>query len=216
MPFSLVELLTVMVIAAVLLAVSVPVVLKLTSGSSVEAAARMLGAQLRLARQEAITTRKNIAVVLPTVDCGSDPTAYIGFRPCVVFNDGGTWRFDKWVANAAWSYVPAGACIAEADDDGPTAAAPQPDLIDRPGGFTTVSPPAAGPGAFLFTVPVRAIVFKPSGRLTSLQRDVTIVEGAIPPGATTPLFTNQRNWVHIEVNQYTGRVRFIRPEDPLS
>ncbi len=216
--FSLIELLTVMVLLGVLMAVAVPVALKLTSGSSVEAAARVLGAQLRLARQEAITARKPIAVLLPTEHFSAEhQTAYVGFRPCFVTqNASGDWVFDKWVENTGWSYVPAGAYIAEADQDGPTASNPQPDLTD--GTCSWVQPPTDPDrrAKFVFTAPVRAIIFRPSGRLTSLQRDVTVVEGAVPPGATTPVTKNPRNWVHIEVNQYTGRVKFLRPEDPLS
>ena len=66
-PFTLVELLTVMLIVGILLAVTVPAIVRLSSGSSVEAASRMVGSQLRLARQEAITKRKNDAVLLQPV-----------------------------------------------------------------------------------------------------------------------------------------------------
>ena len=220
-PFTLIELLTVMVIAAILLAVTVPVIVKITSGSSVEAGARMVGAQLRLARQEAITKRKYVAVLFPTVNSGTDAVAWVGFRPCIVINDSGIWRFDKWVENVPWSYVPTGAVMAEADDDFTSGTPPQPDLLD--GTTTTVSPPnpVPTPNPFGFTGAVRAVVFRPAGRLASgTQRGVTLVEGAIVPGtssfdpANPANVRNRSNWINIKVNQFTGRVSFGRPENP--
>jgi prepilin-type N-terminal cleavage/methylation domain-containing protein len=217
-PFTLIELLTVMLIVGILLAVTVPIIVKLSSGSSVDAGARMIGAQLRLARQEAITKRQPVAVLFPTVDSGADKVAYVGFRACFVTNDSGTWRFDKWVQNLPWTYVPANAYIAEADDDYLSGTPPKPDLVEggANGTITTVSPLATPPtpDPFVFTNPVRAVVFRAAGRLTSTQRGVTLVEGAIAPGTTTPVTKNAGNWVTLEVNQFTGRVSFSTPENP--
>ncbi|MBN2449054.1 MAG: hypothetical protein JXR77_01615 [Lentisphaeria bacterium] len=207
--FTLVELLVVMVIVVLLMAVAIPTILKVTSSSGVEAGSRMVGSQLRLARQEAITQRKHVAILFPTLNSsGGDTVAFTGFRPCFVVNDSGTYRFDKWVPNVPWNFVPVGTVIIEADQDGPTAANPDPDLSD--GAITTIADVAG------FANPVRAVVFRPAGRLVSLQRDVTLVEGALTPGAASPIVRNPENWINLEINQFTGRVRFLRPEDPLS
>ena len=207
-PFTLIELLTVMLIVGILLAVTVPVLVKITSGSSVEAASRMIGSQLRLARQEAISKRKTIAVLFPTVNSSTgDATAYVGFRPCIVTRaTSGTpdYVWQEWVPNAAWSFAPVGAVIAEVDQDGtPATGVPSPPVDNT---FTTVG---SVPG---FAADTRAIVFKSSGQVGgSLQRIVTLVEGALPTGAAAPLIKNGKNWIDITVNQYTGRVTYQRP-----
>jgi prepilin-type N-terminal cleavage/methylation domain-containing protein len=204
-PFTLIELLTVMLIVGILLAVTVPVLVKITSGSSVEAASRMVGSQLRLARQEAISKRKTVAVLFPTVNSdGGDATAYVAFRPCIVSRVAGTYVWQEWVTNAAWSFAPIGAVVAEVDGDGaPVTGVPSPPVDDSP--ITVGSVPD-------YTADVRAIVFKASGQVGgSLQRYVTLVEGALPTGAATPLIKNGKNWIDINVNQYTGRVTYKRP-----
>ena len=166
-PFTLIELLTVMLIVGILLAVTVPVLVKITSGSSVEAASRMVGSQLRLARQEAISKRKTVAVLFPTVNSdGGNATAYVAFRPCIVTRaTSGTANYvwQEWVTNAAWSFAPIGAVVAEVDGDGaPVAGVPSPPVDDAP--ITVGSVPD-------YTDDVRAVVFKASGQEGgSLQR----------------------------------------------
>lgn len=207
-PFTLIELLTVMLIVGVLLAVTVPVIVKITSGSSVEAASRMVGAQLRLARQEAITKRKTIAVLLPSGTAVGVPAEakFQGFRACYV-DSGDVWQ--AWVPNAAWAYVPVGAVIAEADDDNgidwdPNATTPTAQPTD--GTVTTVTG-IDGDAAKVS----RAIVFKASGRLESGQRSVSITEGVAVNGGADIQAKNKSNWIDIRANQYTGRVTFVRP-----
>ena len=201
--FTLVELLTVMVIMAILLAVTVPVIIKVTSGSSVEAASRMVGAQLRLARQEAIVRRKSVAVLFPTVDLSStEKTGYAAFRSCVL--KAGSYEFDSWVPNTVWSYAPVGAVIAEADMDGGTGASAPPDLVDDDGASKVWVSTVPG-----FASDVRAVVFRPSGKLATPQRTVTVVEGAA--AGSTWTHKNDANWVNVDLNQYTGRVTFVRP-----
>jgi prepilin-type N-terminal cleavage/methylation domain-containing protein len=208
-PFTLIELLTVMLIVGILLAVTVPVLVKITSGSSVEAASRMVGSQLRLARQEAISKRKTVAVLFPTANSATgDATSYVAFRPCIVTRaTSGTadYVWQEWVTNAAWSFAPIGAVVAEVDGDGaPATGVPSPPVDDPP--IITIG---SVPG---YALDVRAIVFKASGQVGgSLQRYVTLVEGALPTGAATPLIKNGKNWIDINVNQYTGRVTYKRP-----
>ncbi len=207
-PFTLVELLTVMLIMGILLAVTVPAVIKITSGSSVEAASRMVGSQLRLARQEAITKRKTIAVLFPTASTATDPVAYVGFRPCIVERaTSGTadYTWLGWVQNTTWSFVPVGAVLAEVDQDGTRSTG---GAVPVPPVDNTITTVGSVPG---FAADTRAIVFKPSGQIgASLQRFVTLVEGAVPTGSATPVIKNRTNWIDINVNQFTGRVTYQR------
>lgn len=206
LPFTLIELLTVMLIVGILLAVTVPVVVKITSGSSVEAAARMVGSQLRLARQEAIVKRKNVAVLFPSGTGAGVPAEarYHGFRACYV-DSANVWT--GWVLNAPWSYVPVGAAIAEVDDDNAIqwdASSPPQPTDDT---FTTVTGIDG-----ITTNASRAVVFRPSGRVGA-QFSVSLVEGAVlnDGGVSKVQAKNKLNWIDVRANQYTGRVTFVRP-----
>ena len=212
--FTLVELLVVMVIVIMLMAATIPAVMKLSSSSGVEAGARMVGAQLRLARQEAITRRRFVAVVFPTTNTtGGDTVAYTAFRPCYVRSTGGSFVFDEWVPNVDWTFCPVGAVIAEVDLDGPSTGSP-PDFAD--GTISQVDDSSPSNPDFGFSSSVRAVVFRPAGRLAAFgNRNVTLVEGAMPMGATTPTIKQPKNWINIQVNQFTGRVTYERPEDIL-
>jgi prepilin-type N-terminal cleavage/methylation domain-containing protein len=216
--FSLVELLTVMAIVGVLLAVAVPVVLKVSSGSSVEAAARMVGAQLRLARQEAIVRRRPVAVLFPrtnldaawaTANNAEAAVAFVAMRPCFLKADITPPEFEKWVENAPWVYVPTGAVIPQVEQGGPN-----PPTFAEGASISTVRFPSPNPWSSSAAVQVRAVIFRPTGRLLSPQRQATIVEGAVPPGGTGIVVKQASNWFSVQVNQFTGRVSFRRPEDP--
>ena len=78
--FTLVELLVVVAIMGVIIAVGLPAFEKLTIGSGVDAAARQLSAQLRLARQYAISNRCKVAIVMPSSETGiADMYRYTSF-----------------------------------------------------------------------------------------------------------------------------------------
>ncbi|NLF18750.1 MAG: hypothetical protein GX595_16075 [Lentisphaerae bacterium] len=205
-PFTLIELLTVMLIAGIMLAITVPVVVKITSGSSVEAASRMIGAQLRLARQEAIVKRRRVAILFPANEAVGVPeeARFLGFRACYV-DDNDEWT--AWVENTVWTYVPVGAVIAEVDDDNGiqwTGSAPQQPRDDTTKIVKNVDGTMANES--------RAVIFRPTGRV-GLQFSVSIVEGAVIPsgGTATVQAKNRDNWIDVRANQYTGRVSFVRP-----
>lgn len=206
LPFTLIELLTVMLIVGILLAVTVPVVVKITSGSSVEAAARMVGSQLRLARQEAITRRKAIAVLFPSATAMGVPVEakFQGFRACYV-DSANAWT--GWVENTAWTYLPVGAVVAEVDSDNDvqwnTGSTPNQPIDNTVTLVTNVGGTAANTS--------RAVVFRPTGRLPSEQRAVSVVEGVPLQNGTGVQPKNKLNWIDVRANQYTGRVTFIRP-----
>lgn len=202
--FTLVEMLVVLVIMMIIIAVTLPAMKSFTLGSGVEGTARMVGAQLRLARQEAVSQRARIAVLFPTDNSLREETAYTAFRSCIVDAQG---DFDDtaggWVENAKWEFIPPGAVIADADDDDPETAGGD----TSTGTMTTVdNVPNASGGR---TNGVRAIIFRSTGRIQDGERVVTIVEGMVE--GTTPQARNSDNWIDLVVDHYTGRVSYSYP-----
>ena len=190
--FTLVELLAVMVIMVIIMGIAIPAFDKLTLGTGVDAAARMVGSQLRLTRQHAITKRKIVGLLLPRSEITSPGNvSYAAFRACEVDSTG---AFVEWIQDAKWEYLPTGTIIAEADQDsGIDAAGPDDDSPTLVSGV----PDSSGD--------VRAVVFRPTGRIMGLQKIVTIAEGVYQGG---PQLKNDANILNITVDQYTGRVSF--------
>lgn len=125
-PFTMVELMVVIVIASIILAFAVPAFQKLAVGGGVDAAARMVSTQLSLARAEAISRRQYIAVIMPGADFNKDNAndeslyKYQSFRAAVVENYDSTTRtatFKNWVEGTEWTFLPTGTVIAEVDED---------------------------------------------------------------------------------------------------
>lgn len=144
------------------------------------------------------------------------------FRPCLVDASN---QFVDWVPGTTWTHLPAGIAILEADQDAGSSevrsgqppqdgtfskvnhvplpvGAPTGDLNGN-GSLETDTSGAGAHGDLAHNV--RAIVFKPSGRLNSLQRYVTIGE-AEHDGAQWAAIRNRANLVDVCVDQYTGRV----------
>lgn len=193
--FTMLELLAVMLIMIIVMGIAIPVFNKLTMGTGVDASARVLGSQLRLARQHAITQREHVALLLPNSNLSDVPdSTYVAFRPCVVDS---SRVFQSWIDNTKWEFVPLGTIIAQVD------ASPGLDSLPLPSD-STASLITAVPGA---TASVRAVVFRPTGRIHAIdQRAVTLGEGMV--ANSVPQLRNAANIINIVVDQYTGRISF--------
>lgn len=200
--FTLVELLVVIVIMGILMALVVPAFKNF--GGGVDGAARMVGSQLRLARQYAIAHRQKVAVIMPGPAAGAPADKrYVGFRTA---RWNAVTNVFQGIPGTKWEFLPKGTVIAEADND------KNPDQNDNPwtpkdDTYTAVDYDEDGDGSRDYGGGLRAVVFLPSGRLDSDQRYVTITQGFFT--GTQLQITNRENYAILEIDQYTGRVSYV-------
>lgn len=237
--FTLLELILVLAVILALATLSVPAFERLLFGTGVDQAAGELAVQLRLARQQAIASRQRTALLLPGPEMTSHagaarladtcPQALGEFvcrasRICTVDRQN---QFVAWIEGAEWHYLPSGVAILEADQDNGSAAAAA-GALPHDGIITKVDhillPAGNIPGdldgdGVLETDPagahddlahgVRALIFKPDGRLASAQRIITLGE-AVHDGRQWVVIRNRKNLRDLYVDQYHGRL-YPRP-----
>lgn len=202
--FTLIEMLVVLVITGILLALAIPAFERLTVGSGVDAAARMVGGQLRLTRQYAITSRTRVALLLPAIDevdvggVKGAPRHYTQFRACQV-DASKVWV--AWIPNTKWEVLPTGAIIAKADGTGTSPRDPPTDVTP------TLATGVPGFGAS----GVRAVFFKANGKQDESYygRYVWLAEGY--PTAGPPISAkvrNTKNVIAIYIDAYSGRISY--------
>lgn len=201
--FSLIEILVVVSITFLLMMLALPAFEKITVGTGVDAAARAVGAQLRLARQYAITNRQYVAVLLPAQNFDDTNSRYVSFRTCIVDNPGSdpTASFDSWIPNTKWEFVPSGGVLAQLRHQ-------------SAGGYDTLqTPPADVPGKRVDNVDndsgednIRAIIFAPTGKVLGNTQILIVAEGANTGGAL--LIRNDDNTINLIIDTYTGRVSY--------
>jgi len=199
--FTLVELMAVMVVIVIVVAITLPAFNRLTTGIGVEAGARMVGGNLRLARQYAISLRKDVALLMPSSgELTEAEFAYSALRVCEV-TGGTSTQFVAWIENTKWEYLPLGAVIAEADADRDTSDPP------ADGQYSQVIPDAANEIGAASGRTVRAVLFRKTGRMNATtRRYVTIAEGAVVGGSMK--LKNKENAMDLAVDLFTGRVSY--------
>ena len=235
--FTLVELLAVLVIMVIIIGVGMPAFKNLTSGTGVDAGVRMVSAQLRLARQYAITKRKRVAVMMPGPNAtGLDiKYRYSILRPAEVVtqSSGAPYRVVGWIDDTTWSFLPAGASIMEADGE---------IGIENGAGTLVLNPVDNTPttatldyGVYMQTLTTatgtfdcRCVVLHPTGRILGTSDQVTIGEAAFMGGTDwavknpvqlgNPLYSNNKtrscaNQFNIALDAYTGRAVVTTPDE---
>jgi prepilin-type N-terminal cleavage/methylation domain-containing protein len=249
--FTLVELLVVVAIMGIIIAVGLPAFEKLTIGSGVDAVSRTVGAQLRLARQYAISNRCYVAVLFPSTQIADhidqhylgggwtepqknkiDPLLFSTVRACLIqkpITPATKLVFSDWIPNTKWELLPIGGLVFQTQDNAVAnnrVFATATPAADRPTGNGSIT---AAMMTWVDGVPlpvdndndgkigedasekyndIRAIVFKPNGGMYGGgQRNVVIGEGVFANHDI--LYRKGSNWLQININPYTGRVKFI-------
>ncbi len=229
--FTLVELLVVMAIMAMLLYIATPAFEKMAKGGGVELAARNTYNYLSLARNYAITNRQYVAVLFPMKGDTDYPASGVpsdyynrSYRACIVRDaDTGSdydWRFVRWIPGETWQFLPTGTLFLDVGNDSypstgesnspadPTLGPPERNddiataaLIDDVN-FSDLTGGAAAVDN------VVAVVFKPTGRISGLQRYIEIGEGKYDGSSIVVTNTNAASLVTVKVDNMTGRVSY--------
>ena len=108
--YTLVEIMTVIVIAAILFGIGIPAFTTMIQGSNMTIAIRQLSAKISAARAYAVTNRCKVAVLLPEVVENSggtkkDDCCYSAYRVCVVDSAN---TFQEWIEDENWKTLPNG------------------------------------------------------------------------------------------------------------
>lgn len=221
--FSMIEMIAVMVVVTIMLVIAGPTFTQMTNGNAVEAAVRDVGTSIHLARQQALARRRYVALIMPGPledALGiSEDDRYTVHRLAYVNS---ALEFQGWVENRKWEFLAPGASIMEVDDDvGISSDGNAPDrqpTENSPAQIDNVDLTALGGAADVDGV--RALVFSPAGKLLENARYVTI-GAALKKGGTwiirnvaaTSTNVSCSNQFTIEINRYTGGLRYIQPAD---
>ena len=108
--YTLVEIMTVIVIAAILFGIGIPAFTTMIQGSNMTIAIRQLSAKISAARAYAVTNRCKVAVLLPEVvenaaGAKKDDCSFSAYRVCVVDSAN---TFQEWIEDENWKTLPNG------------------------------------------------------------------------------------------------------------
>jgi prepilin-type N-terminal cleavage/methylation domain-containing protein len=200
--FTLVELLTVIVIIGIMVAIGVPAITSLSKSGGLTAAARMVPNTLSLARQYAITQRTNTRVVFPySLSAGvANSMWYSSFSILAKTNRYDNTTAQAWRYIGKWEYLPVGSVFLNSGVG----------ALDDPSYMRTNSIP--NPTNSAFTVTMACIEFTPTGAALSpsgsTPNTLALREGFQNTG--TPTATSA-NAVTISVDNLVGRIKVTRP-----
>lgn len=110
--FTLIELLTVIGIASVVMALAIPAFTRMIAGNKVDEMAGRLKLGLEQAQSIAATENRYVALLLPNgsdtavTDTEARRNRLGGFRPAFVNRSGAAYTFDRWVDGYDWKNAP--------------------------------------------------------------------------------------------------------------
>ncbi len=184
--FTLVEIMTVIVIAAILFAIGIPAFSTMIQGNNMTVAVRQLSAKIQAARAYAVTNRWKVAVLLLETDGdqANPDYCYSAYRVCVV--DDSSNAFQEWIADEDWKTLPKGV------------------YRDSVSGTTAVSGvDTSAVSANTSVQSVNALLFKKNGQLENAGT-IDLKQGRYLKGNGKIPTSKEKDTLNI--SQYTGKI----------
>jgi len=187
--YTLVEIMTVIVIAAILFGIGIPAFTTMIQGSNMTVAIRQLSAKISAARAYAVTNRCKVAVLLPEVVENSagtkkDDCCFSAYRVCVVDSAD---AFQEWIEDENWKTLPNG-IYRESVSNTKSVTADATDI----GGKDTGYP---------------ALIFNSKGQIvndSSSNPEILLRHGRYVNGQKIPTGGSDHK---LTINQYSGKVK---------
>ncbi len=222
-PFTLIEMIVVMVLMLVLMGLSVGTYRIISRGNQVSNTAREVGSVLRLARHAAVTKREYVACLFPGSELNSlSPNLrYNCYRLAAVKAVGASsFEFIRWLDEDSWHFSPSSVAIMEVDDD--------PGIFD--GTLNSYEPIPEDDNSTLVrdvdltslggggsVANMRAVVFSPNGRLEGDSQFITIGRANFSSSSTWEIEPRDNLTVNrstpdqmtIDIHRYTGRISYV-------
>ena len=233
--FTLIELLVVMLLMGFLITLMLPGFNRMISGNKVDQMASNLKLALEQAQSHAITSRRYVALVLPSNSSDSSWTdeekrhCFGGYRMAYVKNSGSTatWKFQNWVPDSIWKNAPDGAMLVEVV--GSANSSEFKDQFKDPGkGLSdAITSTKTSLGDKLLTISEYkydesataasrancAVIFSPCGGVKGNEDLRFVIAEAIPNGDNL-LFPSRdnngpTNYLVLNLNRFTGKVDYL-------
>ena len=196
--YTLIEIMTVIVIAAILFGIGIPAFTTMIRGNNMTVAIRQLSSKISAARAYAVANRCNVAVILVENESGvKDDYCYSAYRVCVVEDEKDSsdkYPFREWIEDENWKTLPKGVLresVSKHDDVNNIPVSNGSELIG--GSFTTAS----------------ALIFQKNGQMKNDTSTIKLRQGRY---VNSSFFWTERSGdgkiiSHpIEVQKYSGKV----------
>ena len=200
--YTLVEIMTVIVIAAILFGIGIPAFTTMIQGSNMTVAIRQLSAKISAARAYAVTNRCKVALLLVEKDNESkiNPDyGYSAYRVCIVDKDteNSPFPFQEWIEDEDWKVLPKGIFRNEM-------ASPAEVKIKKEDFKTLEDVLGTLSGD---DIQLKALIFLPSGQLKQGQ-EITLSHGRIITESNKLKQIKTEGTDHkLTINQYSGKVK---------
>ena len=233
--FTLIELLVVMLLMGFLITLMLPGFNRMISGNKVDQMASNLKLALEQAQSHAITSRRYVALVLPSNSSDSSWTdeekvhCLGGYRLAYVKSTGDkkVWEFVKWVPDSVWKNAPDGAMLVEVVGSNDSKYDELAEVQEKGlAGTVTKTNEKLGKNELVklrkypktetttITTPTgSAVVFSPYGGV-KLDEDLRFVVAEAIPNGNNLLFPSRgnngpTNYLVLDLNRITGKVDYL-------
>ena len=191
--YTLVEIMTVIVIAAILFGIGIPAFTTMIQGSNMTVAIRQLSAKIQAARAYAVTNRCKVALLLMENGIKED-YCYSAYRVCEVDKDN---KFLSWIEDENWKTLPKGVLRESVSQTETISDIPGSNITDIGGSSDT---------------PIKALIFWENGQMKNATSVIYLGQGRYVKAASPPLIWTERSEskfvTHpIEVIKYSGKVK---------